>query len=165
MLRLIVYSTFSYLSIADTPRVTAHKTVNTQENDNAELHCNYRSSSSADVTWIRNNHQLRQEDNEEKYQVFFDSKGVDGQNRSTLLVKNVQNADLGIYVCEVRNSIGNGNANITLSYEPEVPVLEDTHIHGDIVTTQWKIRSWQALSEVMLKYQQKGVSSYGLTLN
>lgn len=143
----------------------AHKKVNTQENDSAQLHCDYKSSSAATVTWIRKNQIILSGpdgDNErdDKYQLFFEAKDAH-LNRSTLVVKNVNDHDLGDYVCTVRNSIGNGSATIGLTYEPETPILDDTHIHGDVVTTQWRIKSLQPLSEVMLNYKQKGVSYDG----
>lgn len=103
---------------------------------------------------------LGQDSNNEgdgKYQLFFESKDAH-TNRSTLVVKNVNEGDLGDYVCQVRNTIGNGSATIGLTYEPEAPVLTDTHIHEDVVTTTWRIKSLQPLSEVMLNYKQKGVS-------
>lgn len=155
------FTIISLFFIADTPHVSVYRSVNTQENDNAQLNCDYKSSSAAKVTWIRKNQILISgpEANNEldsKYQLFFASK--DNQNRSTLVINNVANPDLGEYVCLVQNAVGDGNATIQLTYEPGTPILEDTHIHGDVVTTQWRIKSWQSLSEVMLKYQQKGVS-------
>lgn len=144
--------------------MTAHRNVNTQEKDNAELFCDYKTSSAATVMWIRKNQVLSTgpDDNNKhqgKYQSFFETKGKEDRNRSTLVVTNVGNSDLGDYTCIVKNAIGDASATIILGYEPETPILEDTHIHGDTVTTQWKIRSWQSLSEVEVKYQQKGVSS------
>lgn len=126
------------------------------------MNCHYKSSSTAKVTWIRKNQIIisgpeANNERDGKYQLFFDSK--DSQNRSKLVVNNVASTDLGEYVCVVQNAIGDGNATTQLTYEPETPILEDTHIHGDTVTTQWRIKSWQSLSEVMLKYQQKGVSN------
>ncbi|XP_037048344.1 lachesin-like isoform X2 [Bradysia coprophila] len=148
------HATFS-INVQYSPKVNAHRhIVNTKEGDDAELHCNYKSTTMSRVTWHKNKESLRL-NNLDKYSTSNETK--DEHHESNILViKNVERSDLGEYECEVQNSIGKGHVRIHLGYEPEPPKFERFDIDGDTIITHWKIRSLQPLNEVMLNYQKNG---------
>lgn len=76
------------------------------------------------------------------------------------MISNVVAADLGEYKCDIKNAIGKAHTIIHLNFLPEAPVFEKIVHSDDTVVTNWKIRSLQSLTEVMLNYKKNGVSSY-----
>lgn len=141
--------------LLDSPKVNAHRhIVNTKEGDDAELHCNYKSTTMSKVTWHKNK-ELLQLTNPDKYATSNETKDEHHES-NVLVIKNIERNDLGDYECEVQNSIGRGHVKIHLGYEPEPPKFDRVEIEGDTVTTHWVIRSLQPLNEVMLNYQKSG---------
>lgn len=144
-----------FLRILDSPRVESHRhIVNTKEGADTELHCNYKSTTQSKVTWHKND-DLVHVNNVDKYTMTNETKD-EHHSTSILLVKNVEQSDLGDYKCEVHNSIGKGHVKIHLGYEPEPPKFENVEVNGDTIITHWSIKSLQPLNEVMLNYQKSG---------
>ncbi|KAJ6645241.1 Titin [Pseudolycoriella hygida] len=137
------------------PRVSSHRHfVNTKEGDDAELHCNYKSTTISKVVWTKNK-ELLHINNSDKYTTTNETKG-EHHASNVLLIKNVEKGDLGDYECEVQNSIGKGHVKIHLVYIPEPPKFDRYDIVGDTITTHWTIKSLKPLNEVMLNYQKSG---------
>lgn len=144
------------INIQYTPRVKVSKSiVNTKEGDNAELHCEFETSTESRVIWFKGDEQLPiAPDTRSKYYVTYASpKG--NKNSSILVINKVKKTDLGQYTCKVENLIGSQNVNITLTFVPEPPTLQRIERDGDYTVTHWHIRSLQPLTEVMLKYRRK----------
>lgn len=133
--------------------------VNTKEGDNAELHCEFETSTESRVIWFKENEHLPiSSDTRSKYYVTYsESKG--NKNNSILMINKVKKSDLGQYTCKVENVIGSQNVNITLQFTPEPPTLQRIERDGEYTITHWHIRSLQPLTEVMLKYRRKDVRS------
>lgn len=154
------------LYLADTPRVSAHRSiVNTEDGDNAELYCYYDSASPSKVTWRKDEHVILAEREQHigaKHIVLEDPKKHhshdEQKNASILVIQKVNKNDLGEYECSVKNGIGSESIKILLTLVPEAPRLDKLEQAGDVVTTHWIIRSFQPLTEVTLNYQMKGVS-------
>lgn len=146
---------------SDTPRVKTSKSiVNTKEGDNAELHCEYETSTDSRVIWYKGDEQLPiAPDTRSKFYVTSVSPR-NGKNSSLLMVNKVKKSDLGQYTCKVENIIGQQNVNITLTFVPEPPTLQLIERDGDFTVSHWHIRSLQPLTEVMLKYRRKDVSHH-----
>lgn len=154
----------------DTPRVTAHRSViNTKEGDNAELYCDFETSTESRVIWSKDKQQLPiggTHESRPKYSVIYTQPKTPNKNTSILVVSHVKSKDLGAYECKVQNDIGAENVSIDLTYVPEPPQLHKAEKEGrDIVITHWHIRSLQPLTEVMLNYQLKDVSYYDSIVN
>ena len=140
----------------DSPKVSsAHHIVNTISGNDAELHCHFNSTTDASVTWRKEN-ELVDIDDRKKYDVSTASK-LTHHTKSTLVIKNVQDSDLGVYQCEVQNSIGIGHSRLHLVYVPEPPRFISYDTQDDTVITHWHINSFQPLTEVMLNYKKNGV--------
>lgn len=145
--------------VLDSPKVNAHRhIVNTKEGDDAELHCNYKSTTMSKVTWHKDTKQLRL-DNHIKYSTFNETKDEHHES-NVLLINNVVADDLGKYECTVQNAIGKGHVQIQLTYEPEPPKFDRVEINGDTVTVHWLIRSLLPLNEVVLNYQKSGSTAW-----
>lgn len=142
------------------PHVTAERlVVNTKEGDNAELYCHFESTTETRVVWRKDQKALRiasPHDIRSKYSVIY--KPADNKNTSILVVSKIAATDLGEYECQVENIIGSEKVTIALTYLPEAPKLHNWEEEGKMVISHWRIRSLQPLKEVMLHYQQKGVS-------
>lgn len=150
------------LFVVDTPRVTAHRSIiNTKEGDNAELYCDFESSSESKVFWRKDQKPLPIEGSHSghrsKYTVIFSEPKSPNKNTSILVISQVSSRDLGEYECTVQNNIGTENVTITLTMAPEPPHLHHTEKEQDEVITHWHIRSLQPLTEVLLNYQLKDV--------
>lgn len=140
----------------DTPLVGAHRhIVNTIVGETADLHCDFNSTDESKAVWLHGDRQLHDGD---KYKLRKERRHSDGHHRSSLQVHNVQSADLGVYRCVVRNSIGEGQSSVRLVLQPEPPRFESVDVKnvGHVVITHWSIRSHQALSEVALSYMKNG---------
>lgn len=151
-----------YHTRADIPRVSAHRSViNTKEGDNAELYCDYDSTTESRVVWYKDQQalQIGTHETRSKYSVIYGTQKSPNKNTSILVVNNVKSKDLGVYECRVNNDIGAEAVTIELTYVPEPPKLHSVERDGDTVITHWHIRSMQKLTEIMLNYQLKGVSS------
>lgn len=133
--------------------------INSKEGDNAELYCEYETSTESRVTWRKDQKQvpISSHDTRAKYSVVYKQKSP-SKNTSILIVSNVRANDLGEYECQVENAIGSENVSIELTNVPEPPQLHHVEQEANVVITHWHIRSLQPLTEVMLNYQQKGVS-------
>lgn len=143
----------------DTPRVKTSKSIlNTNASDNAELHCEYDSSTESRVTWWKDGKVLdTKKDPAAKY-FNKNSEAKGSKSTSILMVRNVRKADLGDYTCKVSNAVGSQDVNITLTFKPEPPVLQaPIERDGKYTITHWHIRSLLRLTEVMLKYRRKDV--------
>lgn len=75
-------------------------------NDQAEFSCQYTSTISSSVQWLKNGIILRSIDN-----IVIDNT----DNTSVLTIMNATLLDNGTYTCSVRNSIGTVNATGTLT--------------------------------------------------
>lgn len=141
------------------PHVTVRKpVVNTKEGDNAELFCEYETSTESRVIWLKDGKQLPISSTLEKPSKYSVAFGQPKENKNSILVVNgVKLTDLGQYECKVENNIGSESVNISLAFEPEQPYLKKVEKDGDYVITHWHIRSLQPLTEVMLKYRRKDV--------
>ncbi|XP_055315896.1 peroxidasin homolog [Sitodiplosis mosellana] len=147
------------INIKYIPRVSAHRSViNTKEGDNAELYCDYDSTTESHVVWYKNQQKLQIGTHEprSKYSVIYRAPKSPNKNTSILVVNNVKSTDLGVYECRVDNEIGAEKVTIELTYVPEPPKLHQVEREGDTVITHWHIRSMQKLQEIMLNYQLKG---------
>ncbi|XP_017838581.1 lachesin [Drosophila busckii] len=145
-----------HIDVQYSPRVSTHRHhVNTQEGSSAELYCDYRANPIAIFFFTKDGKPLTVSD---KYSL-RDSVHK-AHNRTTLIIKHVQDSDLGEYLCNVENSIGSNQAHIELSYNPETPQFESINIDGNVVTMHWLVRSLQPLSEAMLDYKFKGSYSW-----
>lgn len=132
--------------------------INTKDGDTAELYCEFETSTESKVTWRKDKKELPiQHEPRSKYSVVYKQK-TSSKNTSILVISNVKAKDLGEYECQVENEIGSENVSIELTSAPEPPQLHNVEKEGDVVITHWHIRSLQPLTEVMLNYQQKGVS-------
>lgn len=150
-----------YFFFSDTPLVSTPKSiVNTQENSDAELYCNYESSTESRVIWQKNGKllpNLSGQDQTSKFSVVYGQpKG--SKSYSSLFVRKVKPSDLGQYECQVANNMGAENVTIELTFYPEPPRLQKIETDGQYTITHWHIRSLQPLTEVMLNYRQKDVS-------
>ncbi|XP_030387280.1 lachesin [Scaptodrosophila lebanonensis] len=134
------------------PNVWTHRHhVNAQAGGNADLHCDYRANPIASSFWLKNDKVLNLS---EKYKII--SSTHKGHNRTTLIVKDINDNDLGEYRCTVDNVIDSKQARVQLSYNPETPQFEDKKIDGSQVTLHWLVRSQQPLSEAVLDYKLSG---------
>lgn len=132
--------------------------INTKTGDKAELYCEFETSTESKVTWRKDKKELPiQHEPNSKYFVVYKQE-TPSKNTSILVINHVKPKDLGEYECQVANVIGSENVSIELTSAPEPPHLEKVEKEGDVVITHWHIRSLQPLTEVMLNYQQKGVS-------
>ncbi|XP_055316107.1 titin-like [Sitodiplosis mosellana] len=141
------------------PRVSAHRSViNTKEGDNAELYCDYDSTTESHVVWYKNQQklQIRTHEPRSKYSVIYRAPKSPNKKTSILVVNNVKSTDLGVYECRVDNEIGTEKVTIELTYVPEPPKLRQVEREGDTVITHWHIPSMQKLQEIMLNYQLEG---------
>lgn len=152
--------------ILDTPRVTVRKAVvNTKEGDDAELYCDFETSSESRVVWLKDGNVLPISpglEQRSKYSVVYGQpKG--SKSNSILVVNKVKPTDLGQYECKVENNVGADKKRntIELTFVPEPPHLQKIETDGKFTITHWHIRSLQPLTEVMLKYRQKDVSKFG----
>lgn len=152
---------FGYLfRTLDIPLVTARKSVvNTKENDDAELYCDFETFTESRVIWRKDGKQLQistgQEPRSKYSAIYGQPKG--SKNHAVLVVNKVQSTDLGQYECKVENKIGSELVKIELTFVPEPPHLQKIETDGKFTITHWHIRSMQPLTEVMLKYRQKDV--------
>lgn len=161
-IQMLIYFNF-YRTHTDIPRVSAHRSViNTKESDNAELYCDYDSTTESHVVWYKDQQKLQigTHESRSKYSVIYGPQKSPNKNTSILVVNNVKSKDLGVYECRVNNEIGAEAVTIELTYVPEPPKLHSVERDGDTVITHWHIRSMQKLTEIMLNYQLKGVSSF-----
>jgi len=136
------------------PKVSTHRHhVNSQEGGTAELYCDYRANPIAISFFIKGGKTLSLSD---KYSI--KNSLHKEHNRTTLIIKHVDESDLGEYICHVENAIGSNEVRIQLSYNPETPQFESSTFEGNKVTMHWLVRSLQPLSEAMLDYKLTGVS-------
>lgn len=143
--------------------MTAHRSVvNTKTGDNAELYCEFETSTDKNrVVWRKDQKELQvggPHEQRSKYSMIYKQK-TPSKNVSILVISNVKPKDLGSYECQVENTIGAENVSIELTNVPEPPQLHNVEYDDQFVITHWHIRSLQPLEEVMLNYQLKGVSN------
>ncbi|XP_034479790.1 immunoglobulin superfamily member 10 [Drosophila innubila] len=140
------------IDVQYSPKVSTHRHhVNTQEGGSAQLYCDYRANPIAISFFIKDGKTLTLSD---KYSI---KNSLHKQhNRTTLMIKHVDENDLGEYLCHVENSIGSNEVRVQLSYNPETPQFENMTIDGNMVTMHWLVRSLQPLSEAMLDYKMTG---------
>lgn len=125
------------------------------EDGSAELHCNYKSTLPVTIVWSRD-HQPIDMNDPLKYDVLSEYRNTT-HNSSILLISNIVATDIGEYLCEVRNAIGKAHTSFHVSFLPETPIFEQIEYQDETVTTNWRIRSLQSLTEVMLNYKKSGV--------
>uniref|UniRef100_A0A6P4EJ30 Neural cell adhesion molecule 2 n=1 Tax=Drosophila rhopaloa TaxID=1041015 RepID=A0A6P4EJ30_DRORH len=137
-----------HIDVQYMPLVSTHRHhVNTEKGATAELYCDYRAKPIGRSYFIKDGKSLQIS---EKYS-FKDSMHK-AHNRTTLIVRDVMDSDLGEYLCHVENSIGSNEVKVQVSYDPETPQFESETIEGNKVTLHWLVRSRQPLSEAMLNY-------------
>ncbi|KAH8370488.1 hypothetical protein KR093_003652 [Drosophila rubida] len=131
------------------PKVSTHRHhVNAEEGGSAEIYCDYRANPIAISFFIKDGKTLSLSD---KYSI---KNSLHKQhNRTTLRVKDVDEGDLGEYLCHVENAIGSNEVRVQLSYAPETPQFENSTVEGNKVTMHWLVRSMQPLSEAVLDYK------------
>ncbi|XP_017054028.1 protein amalgam [Drosophila ficusphila] len=141
-----------HIEVQYSPSVSTHRhNVNTESGATAELYCNYRAKPIGRSYFVKDGQTLQIS---EKYSL--KDSVHHGHNRTTLIVREVTESDLGEYLCQVENAIGSNEVRIHVSYLPETPQFEDMSIEGNKVTLHWLVRSRQPLSEAMLDYQLNG---------
>ncbi|EDX08195.1 GD11664 [Drosophila simulans] len=141
-----------HIDVQYSPIVSTHRhNVNTEKGATAELYCNYRAKPIGRSYFIKDGKTLQLSD---KYSL--KDSVHNGHNRTTLLVREVTDSDLGEYLCQVENAIGSNEVKVHVSYNPETPQFEDMTVEGNKVTLHWLVRSHQLLSEAMLDYQLTG---------
>ncbi|KAH8348832.1 hypothetical protein KR084_011655, partial [Drosophila pseudotakahashii] len=141
-----------HIDVQYSPIVSTHRhNVNTEKGATAELYCNFRAKPIGRSYFIKDGKTLQLSD---KYSL--KDSVHNGHNRSTLIVREVTDSDLGEYLCQVENAIGSNEVKVHVSYNPETPQFEDMSVEGNQVTLHWLVRSRQALSEAMLDYQVTG---------
>jgi len=147
-----------HIDVQYSPIVSTHRHhVNTERGASAELYCNYRAKPIGRSYFIKDGKTLQLSD---KYSI--KDSVHNGHNRTTLIVREVTDSDLGEYLCQVENAIGSNEVKVHVSYVPETPQFEDMSVEGNQVTLHWLVRSRQPLSEAMLDYQVTGVSNSGM---
>ncbi|KAL9918307.1 neurotrimin isoform 1-T8 [Glossina fuscipes fuscipes] len=141
------------------PKVTTHRHhINTNIGSNAELYCDYKSEPIAVTRWLKNGHSLSYS---EKYMISY---AKDKHfNRTTLIVNDVAEDDLGEYVCQAENALGTSELKTHLMLEPEKGQFEDIKILGNKVILNWIVRSLLPLSEAVLDYKLKGSYTWSTT--
>ncbi|XP_065719143.2 protein amalgam [Drosophila suzukii] len=141
-----------HIDVQYSPIVSTHRHhVNTERGASAELYCNYRAKPIGRSYFIKDGKTLQLSD---KYSI--KDSVHNGHNRTTLIVREVTDSDLGEYLCQVENAIGSNEVKVHVSYVPETPQFEDMSVEGNQVTLHWLVRSRQPLSEAMLDYQVTG---------
>ncbi|KAH8401514.1 hypothetical protein KR009_006013, partial [Drosophila setifemur] len=140
------------IDVQYSPKVSTHRHhVNTEAGGTAELYCNYRANPIARSFFVKDRQTLQLS---EKYSLKDSTHN--GHNRTTLIVRDVDENDLGEYLCHVENVIGYNEVKVHVSYNPETPQFEDMKVEGTKVTMHWLVRSLQPLSEAMLDYKLSG---------
>ncbi|KAH8269488.1 hypothetical protein KR018_004347, partial [Drosophila ironensis] len=140
------------IDVQYSPKVSTHRHhVNTEPGGDAQLYCNYGANPIAMSFFVKDRKTLTLSD---KYSIA--SSTHHGHNRTTLTVFDVQDSDLGEYLCHAENSIGHNEVKIHLSYNPETPQFEDMKVEGTKVTMHWLVRSLQPLVEAMLDFKLSG---------
>ncbi|KAH8299683.1 hypothetical protein KR044_004548, partial [Drosophila immigrans] len=131
------------------PKVSTHRHhVNAEQGGSAEIYCDYRANPIAISFFIKDGKTLSLSD---KYSI---KNSLHKQhNRTTLVVKDIDESDLGEYQCHVENSIGSNEVNVHLSYAPETPQFESSTVEGNKATMHWLVRSLKPLSEAVLDYK------------
>ncbi|EDW92125.1 protein turtle homolog A [Drosophila yakuba] len=149
-----------HIDVQYSPIVSTHRhNVNTEKGATAELYCNYRAKPIGRSYFIKDGKTLQLSD---KYSL--KDSVHNGHNRTTLLVREVTDSDLGEYLCQVENAIGSNEVKVHVSYNPETPQFEDMTAEGNKVTLHWLVRSHQPLSEAMLDYQLTGSYTWSTVL-
>lgn len=135
--------------------------MNTKSDDNAELACDYETPMDSQVSWRFDSKTLpvsTSTESRSKYTLLPSHSLGKDKNRSLLVISKVEQKDLGDYECVVKNTMGESNVAIELTYVPEQPFLNRTEQESGSLISHWHIRSLEPLTEVMLDYKLKDVS-------
>ncbi|XP_070505963.1 limbic system-associated membrane protein isoform X2 [Chironomus tepperi] len=126
-----------------------HNFFNADIGNDVEIFCTYKASPAAtSVKWYKNGNQIHEND---KYVVKADEK--DHHDRTKLLIKDVEQNDLGVYYCEIQNSLGTKKENITLDLVPAPPKFEAFKYINNYLYTDWIVKSHQELQSMIILYR------------
>ncbi|EFA00901.2 limbic system-associated membrane protein isoform X2 [Tribolium castaneum] len=128
--------------------MTSRSWIHTAPGHRVQLECKISADPQATVTWTKGD-----------MPVPLDSRVlslVDG-DKYTLLIKNVQKSDFGIYTCKAINELGQGELQIQLSGVPNPGVFkktDDKNINSkDSYTLIWEVDSYTPIIEYNLWFQ------------
>ncbi|CAH1729198.1 unnamed protein product [Chironomus riparius] len=126
-----------------------HNFFNADIGNDVEIFCTYKASPAAtSVKWFKNGNQIHEND---KFVIKADEK--DHHDRTKLLIKDVEQNDLGVYYCEVQNSLGTKKENITLDLVPAPPKFEAFKYINNYLYTDWIVKSHQELQSMIILYR------------
>lgn len=133
----------------DPPELTTTRSwIHTAPGHRVQLDCKISADPQAVVTWAKGD-----------ILVSFDSRVVslrDGDKHS-LMIKNVQRSDFGVYHCKAINELGQGELQIQLSGVPNPGVFKNTdylNVHAkQSYTLIWEVDSYTPIIEYNLWFQ------------
>ncbi|XP_018567647.1 limbic system-associated membrane protein-like [Anoplophora glabripennis] len=137
------------LSIIYPPELTTLRSwIHTAPGLRVQMDCKISADPQATVTWLKG-----------EVPVPLDNRVislVDG-DKYTLLIRNVQRSDFGIYTCRAINELGQGELHIQLSGVPNPGVFKKTdekNIHArDWYTLIWEVDSYTPIIEYSLWFR------------
>ncbi|CAH1998062.1 unnamed protein product [Acanthoscelides obtectus] len=137
------------LKITYPPEVTTTRAwMHTAPGHRAHIECKVAADPLATVTWLKG-----------EVQVPIDSRVlalVDG-DKHTLLIRNVQRSDFGIYTCRAVNDLGQGEQHIQLSGVPNPGVFKKTEEKNQNAkssyTLIWEVDSYTPIIEYNLWFR------------
>lgn len=81
------------------------------------------------------------------------SSSSKNQNRTALTVRNVNEKDIGNYVCAISNTEGEHNHTVVLTFKPERAQYIGSEIIGKDAAVNWTVNSIEPLKEVFVYYR------------
>ncbi|XP_019867558.1 protein amalgam isoform X2 [Aethina tumida] len=124
--------------------------VNTEHNTDVELKCVVRGSPVPTTNWQKDGVNIK---NTQSYNLRHE------KDASILLIRNVQETELGTYTCVAKNALGKVEKNVTVVKEPAVLHLkEDKNERGTQLS--FKVESKSAIEEHELQFRKKGESEW-----
>lgn len=137
------------MKILDPPELmTSRSWIHTAPGHRVQLECKISADPQATVTWTKGD-----------IPIPLDNRVlslVDG-DKYTLLIKNVQKSDFGIYTCKAINELGQGELQIQLSGVPNPGVFkktDDRNVNAkDSYTLIWEVDSYTPIIEYNLWFQ------------
>lgn len=147
-------------SLLDKPIIhVPKKIVNTGPSQTAELRCDYNSHPRAQsIRWFFNGTEIDEKKHADKYSIHNSGLPQPGknQNRTALTVKNIKENDIGNYVCAIKNTEGEHNHTILLTFKPERAHYVGSEIVGKDAAINWTVASIEPLKDVFIFYQHEG---------
>lgn len=144
------------LAIRHKPQVTNHRRYfNTEIGSDGHLFCVYTADPQGNTQWLYKGEALK---NGSKYH--HTTEILNNKFHMHLLIKNVQEADIGLYNCEVKNSMGKDVGEVNLVLVPEPGQLTKVETTNQETRLEWLVHSKMPLSEVTLSYQAVGSNKW-----